>query len=1025
MIDRTPPSSPGHPLAALLTPTLGAEQASRLAVEFVASKQADRIAELLDELTEVSPKVVRATVEALPEWIAKAGAADTTAWLDLIIAVATASSATALKCVKESPWLIGMIDPPTRRAEFLQYALEVADHDANLAMEWVRVSPELARLTAVSDWAPWIELGVELTERDYVLGPELFRDLASIVEAVPLSDARAWINFGLQLVTTNQFGKTDYYATIEYLRSSPALLRTMADEEARRLTIRLAAAVALLDRQVAIELLAQAPGWLSGVAEAGWQRRMLQYGLLLAERDAISTREYLRRCPEFTRWQGYDEAARRAFEAWYAQGMEILSYSAEGARAYFAMETQGAQTAVQEAQSGVVFRRVARSVKLFVRALCGRDVRIDALSDAEAASSTARARVSRDGRTILFPALLRRYPDAEQNARLYHVMAAHEAGHLEFGTYDLPLQELGALRRSVAERYHKANATTTEPPALTSLADLFALYPQPGVVRDLWTILEDTRVEAHLRRLYPGLARDLSDVTREAVTTRSLSQGMSVREMLLDGLLIRSAEIEQVQMPDAIRGPLDQAWAACAPVLAPTASAVDAVHTADVVYQLFDQLVATYQAPPDARDSGAVQDQQEQTLVQGTAAADLLATEYRSLDNWSFRGAMDPAQVGTSESNAAGVQPAVDRPEDLRDAGAAQGRGRQSGQTADAFGEQQSATQPSGQESAPDGGASEPTDQMDRRRALWDAGRDTGVEHRYDEWDGMLRDYRTRWCRVVEDRTVPQRLDVAESLLTPYRPIVQQLRRLFEGLRAPAFRQVRGVTDGDEIDLDAVVSRRADVAAGVEPTDRVYARRERRERDVAAALLVDLSGSTSRRIGADHRRVIDVEKTGLLLFVEALEALGDQYAIYGFSGKGRKQVDITVVKEFAQSGRAAATACAGRIGALEPRAQNRDGAAVRHITRKLMATGARVKLLILLSDGRPLDDAYAEDYAAEDTKMALREAKAVGVEPFCITVNADDEAAVRRMYGDVRYLVIDRIEGLPERLPRVYHRLTT
>lgn len=143
--------------------------------------------------------------------------------------------------------------------------------------------------------------------------------------------------------------------------------------------------------------------------------------------------------------------------------------------------------------------------------------------------------------------------------------------------------------------------------------------------------------------------------------------------------------------------------------------------------------------------------------------------------------------------------------------------------------------------------------------------------------------------------------------------------------------------------------------------------------------------------------------------------------MYGFSGSGRRNVELMVLKQFGAGGRTEALA---RIGGLEPRRQNRDGAAIRHATQNLLRTGARHKLLVLISDGKPLDDGYVEEYALEDTKMALREARAQGVDPFCITVDPDAEIYVRRMYGEVRYLVIDRVEGLPERLPRLYHRLT-
>ncbi len=143
--------------------------------------------------------------------------------------------------------------------------------------------------------------------------------------------------------------------------------------------------------------------------------------------------------------------------------------------------------------------------------------------------------------------------------------------------------------------------------------------------------------------------------------------------------------------------------------------------------------------------------------------------------------------------------------------------------------------------------------------------------------------------------------------------------------------------------------------------------------------------------------------------------------MYGYSGQGRRQVDFRVLKDFEDSGRAGSLK---RIGAVSPLQQNRDGAAIRHAVRKLLARDAHVRVLVLISDGRPLDDAYADEYSLEDTRMALKESRMRGIQPFCITVDTDADDYLRRMYGDVRYLVVDRIASLPEKLPRIYQRLT-
>jgi nitric oxide reductase activation protein len=295
----------------------------------------------------------------------------------------------------------------------------------------------------------------------------------------------------------------------------------------------------------------------------------------------------------------------------------------------------------------------------------------------------------------------------------------------------------------------------------------------------------------------------------------------------------------------------------------------------------------------------------------------------------------------------------------------------------------------------------------------------------YDEWDHTALEYRPRWCRVQEEPATPGSPDEFQALLAETRGIEASLRRYFAVIRPEAFRKAKRQPDGDDIDLDAATAAAVDRKARLTPSDRLYVRRDKRVRDVATALLIDTSGSTGRQSGGPShrlRRVIDVARESLALLGSALDALGDQFAIYAYSGQSRNGVNCRVVKAFDERFGPPVLA---RISGLSPAGQNRDGAAIRHVSRRLQAREAAVKLLILLSDGRPLDDDYAGDYALDDTRAALAEAKAAGVHAFGVTVDTAADRYIERLYGDVRYTIIDDVGALPERLPRLYKRLTT
>ena len=156
---------------------------------------------------------------------------------------------------------------------------------------------------------------------------------------------------------------------------------------------------------------------------------------------------------------------------------------------------------------------------------------------------------------------------------------------------------------------------------------------------------------------------------------------------------------------------------------------------------------------------------------------------------------------------------------------------------------------------------------------------------------------------------------------------------------------------------------------------------------------------------------------------EALESIGDRWAVYGFSTHYRDKVDFFVVRDFDEP---LGKEVKARFESIRPIAQTRLGAAIRHANSLLARQSSRIRLLILLSDGRPYDIDYGDaDYAVEDTRRALWEGRRKGVNSFCITVDKKSRDYLPYMYGEANYTLIDDVETLPARLPLIYKRLTT
>jgi nitric oxide reductase NorD protein len=285
----------------------------------------------------------------------------------------------------------------------------------------------------------------------------------------------------------------------------------------------------------------------------------------------------------------------------------------------------------------------------------------------------------------------------------------------------------------------------------------------------------------------------------------------------------------------------------------------------------------------------------------------------------------------------------------------------------------------------------------------------------YDEWDYQRGHYRKDWCEVRERAVEPTDSGFVEATLRKYGGRIAQLKRTFELMRGED-RVMKREPEGDDVDYDALVDAYVDMAHGSELATRVFAKRKRAERDLAALFMVDMSGSTKGWIN-------DVEREALVMLCEALEALGDRYAIYGFSGMTRKQCEIFRIKRFDESYDDAVRA---RIGGIEAQDYTRMGAAIRHLTSRLNAVDARTRLLVTLSDGRPDDfsDNYRGTYGIEDTRQALLEAQRSGVKPFCITIDREARDYLPHMYGAASWTLVQDVASLPVKLAQTYARLT-
>ncbi|WP_396909668.1 VWA domain-containing protein [Mycolicibacterium sp.] len=600
---------------------------------------------------------------------------------------------------------------------------------------------------------------------------------------------------------------------------------------------------------------------------------------------------------------------------------------------------------------------------------------------------------------------------------------------------------------------------TTLQPTETDLTRFYALFPQPALARDLFNIIEGHRIDSAIRRAYPGIRRDMDAIQAASAGRRpdlaGLPESQAVAEALLQHTLGLAPDVST--LPDATGKLIADAVALLEEVAAPdTGVAAAAALTGRIYIMIEEHLADPTRRSPEQSPSAEEQQEQprpdgaepesEPEQPQGAGGED---EDYQPLELPPF---MTPVmeQMVRPESDAPAQRP-IDQPDSGEDPSTEQDGAQAESESDSAMNTSQTqrgqgdqddvaqSTSSEGDDEAPPGTADGRSDDAEgtgsdspTQTGLGDVPQvepeavedDLGEQvFQYDEWDHKIEDYRPGWCTLTEHRQTRTQEGFVASTFHEFGGIVTQIRRNFQLMRPERLRKMRFQEDGDDLDTDGLVEYVVDRRARVSSASRVYIKRDKKDRDVTTAFLVDMSSSTDRKIDG-RKRIIDIEKEALLLMCEALEAIRDEYAIYGFSGSGREDAQFYVVKEL---GERYDDRVKGRIGGIYARQKTRMGPAIRHATRRLAAADSQVKLMILLTDGKPYDsDTYQDNtYAQEDTKMALREARREKIHLFCVTVDREGADYLPHMYSDANFVIIDDVRTLPQKLPQLYRRLTT
>jgi nitric oxide reductase NorD protein len=293
----------------------------------------------------------------------------------------------------------------------------------------------------------------------------------------------------------------------------------------------------------------------------------------------------------------------------------------------------------------------------------------------------------------------------------------------------------------------------------------------------------------------------------------------------------------------------------------------------------------------------------------------------------------------------------------------------------------------------------------------------------YQEWDYQVQLHRPDWVTVFERRQPMGDPEEIEKILTAYKPVTHRIKQIIDLLAPAGVQRVRNMEDGDEIDLNAAVDAMVAIRVGEQPNPRITMRNVIKSRDLAIVVLIDLSESTNEALQGSDKTVLQLTREAASLVATAINGVGDPFAIHGFASDGRHDVQYFRFKDFNQRFDDEVKA---RLAGMRGGLSTRMGAAMRHAAHHLLKQPERRKLLLLVTDGEPADiDERDPQHLRHDTKKAVEELYSKGVHTYCLTLDADADAYVKRIFGVNNYTIIDHVNRLPEKLPVLFATLTS
>ena len=274
-------------------------------------------------------------------------------------------------------------------------------------------------------------------------------------------------------------------------------------------------------------------------------------------------------------------------DTWYQHGMRLLQENPESGIAFFKIESNTSEQMLETLSSSLELDRVKGILRLYCRALSGAGIEI--MNTQELVRRNIgwvdEDTASTDGSKVFLPPVVDHYSNKQDNFSWFKVVSTHQVSHLEFGSFefqfDVPATQFEDRRHALEEEINEKQAEERaarqavidmarefagedaevtfmevgqggETPmmpdapgsmrAYTDIGRFLAMFENGKLAFDIFTVLEDCRLDYRIKVEYPGISRAASRVQTETLDRRPAIDQMPLQQAMVELLIHMSLE---------------------------------------------------------------------------------------------------------------------------------------------------------------------------------------------------------------------------------------------------------------------------------------------------------------------------------------------------------------------------------------------------------------------------------------------------------------------------------------------------